>query len=63
MQKEVIGLQCNGGLKEKYSNVGPFELRSKCTDIEQFSSNSFTRPENDFPFWNSVLMPAAIFKS
>jgi len=34
--KEVTDLQCNSDLKEKYSNVGPFGLHSKCTDTNSF---------------------------
>ena len=38
MQLEIIYVQCNGGLKEKYSNVGLFDLCSKCTDTNTFAA-------------------------
>ena len=47
MQMEIIYVQCNGGLKEKYSNVGPFDLYSKYTDTNT-SSNVFTCFESGF---------------
>jgi len=36
MQMEIIYVQCNDGLKEKYSNVGLFDLDSKYTDTNTF---------------------------
>jgi len=38
MQMEIIYVQCNGGLKEKYSNVGLFDLYSKYIDTNTFAA-------------------------
>jgi len=38
MQMEIIYVQCNGGLKEKYSNAGLFDLYSKYIDTNTFAA-------------------------
>jgi hypothetical protein len=38
MQMEIIYVQCNGGLKEKYSNARLFDVYSKCNDTNTFAA-------------------------